>query len=171
MAAQSVTQLVESLSQASHDDVVHALLDSGFFRKLGQDVPKSLSSDARLFNFRYSTVVEFQGGRALYIPVAVTDTRAGRSTVYELPVGEKTLMGIYVLNNLIYEHYLTRIDEETYDTEITGCNSGQVIQTARSKLERIDERVGLGRLRPIDTAVAASQPTPIWILWSCIKIN
>ncbi len=30
------------------------------------------------------------------MPVAVTDSRAGRETVYDLPQNEKTLMRIYV---------------------------------------------------------------------------
>lgn len=169
--------LNDVLNQSAHDDVVQSLSDRGFFRRLGDEIPKRLASGARLLNYPYATIVEFRSGTALYIPVAVSDSPSGRRTVYELRVGEKTLMGIFVQNNRLYEEYFTRRDNDRYDVVVTTLNSDDVVFSGEGTLERIDERVGVGRMSVTGTstdssgATAKETKTEVWVLWSCIRIR
>jgi hypothetical protein len=174
MADQDSNSLRAALTQSSHDDVTQSLVETGFFQRLGEDVPKAIGANAKLLNFRYSTIVEFRESVALYIPVAVSASPDGRRTVYELHVGEKTLMGIYIQNNRVYEEFFTRVDKDIYDVAITTLNGDGVVFTGQGKLERIDERVGLGKIHVTGTGSSSASKetkTQVWVLWSCIKIN
>jgi hypothetical protein len=144
---------------------------------LSRQIPRELSKHARLFNHDHSTVAKLFGRKALYIPVAIADSDAGRETVYELPLNEKTLMGIYVTDQLtMYKDYLTRLSDEEYES-IKETVTGEVLFSGRGKLEILDERVGAGEIvfeseLPENQAAAARVKKCTcrrrWYVWSLI---
>jgi hypothetical protein len=168
MSEQETERFKEILTQLSHEAVVQSLMETGFFRRLGEEIPKQISKDAKLFNIHLSTAVVFQDSHALYIPVAISDTQWGRRTIYNLPVGEKTLMGIYVQNDRIYQEFFNRIDEDTYDVTVSTMLSDRVVYSGRGRLERIDERVGYGRLNIVESETNEEKAL-IWALWSVFR--
>jgi len=108
-------------------------------------IPRELSKDAKLFNVNAATLVRFFGATAMYLPVAVSDSPAGRETVYKLPIGTKTLMGIYISENRIYQDYYTRTGDRDY-TVSKETLSGKVVFSGKGTLRVLDDRVGAGEL-------------------------
>jgi hypothetical protein len=151
--------------------------DAQELQRLSREIPRALSKDARLFNYEHSTVTKLFGRMARYIPVAIADSDQGRETVYELPLKEKTLMGIYVTDQLqVYKDYLTRLSEDEYAT-VKETAAGEVLYAGRGKLTVFDARVGAGEIvfesDQSETAAAARPPTKCtckrrWYIWSLI---
>lgn len=69
-------------------------------------VPRESSRNAKLLNVDAASPMTFFGHPALYIPVAVADSSVGCETVYRLPIGQTTLMGIYVIGQRVIMDYL-----------------------------------------------------------------
>lgn len=153
---------------------------------LDEAIPRELSKDAKLLNIDVATPASFFGSPALYIPVAVADSPAARETIYRLPVGEKTLMGIYVLRQRLIRDYITRLSGDEYACS-KETRQGQVIFSGKGKLRILDARVGAGEIvfesdesADVDetaggTEAAAAKPKPTkctctrrWYVWSFI---
>lgn len=164
-------ELVSILKESNMGDIIEAARDAGVFKELGRIIPRELSKDAVLLNLNLAMRVNCPVvGVSLYIPVAVSDEKGGRETVYNLPIGGKTLMGVHVCEKLtIYKTFYTRLDDNTYSVTIETM-SGEVLYSGKGKLEIIDDRVGMGRLRiePEDKGMAKGGQA--WILWSCINV-
>lgn len=145
---------------------------------LSREIPRALSKNARLFNHEHANVTRLFGRNALYIPVAIADSDKGRETVYELPLEEKTLMGIYVTDQLrVYKDYFTRLSDDEY-ANVKETAAGDVLYSGRGKLTVFDERVGAGEIvfqsdQPEAPAAAARPLTKCtcrrrWYIWSLI---
>jgi hypothetical protein len=154
-------------------------------RPLDEVIPRELSKDARLLNIDVAAPASFFGSPALYIPVAVSDSPAGRETIYRLPIGQKTLMGVYVLRQRLIRDYITRLSEDEYASS-KETRQGQVVFSGKGKLRILDARVGAGEIvfesdddSAVDqttggTEAAAAKPKPKctctrrWYVWSFI---
>lgn len=144
-------------------------------RPIDELVPRELSKDAKLFNVDATSVMKLFGLPAVYIPVAVADSPAGRETVYKLSIGQKTLMGIYVVGERVIKDYFTRLSEREYACS-KETSQGQVVFSGKGTLQILDERVGAGEIvfESDDSELgAAAKPTKCtckrrWYVWSFI---
>ena len=154
-------------------------------RPLDEIIPRELSKDAKLLNINVASPTSFFGSPALYIPVAVADSAAGRETIYRLPTGQKTLMGVYVLRQRLVRDYITRLSDDEYACS-KETQQGQVIFSGKGKLRILDARVGAGEIvfesdgnsnddtvGGTETAAARAKPTKCtctrrWYVWSFI---
>jgi hypothetical protein len=153
-------------------------------RPLDELIPRELSKDAKLLNLNAANIVKLFGRTATYIPVAISDSPAGRETVYKLPIGEKTLMGVYVAGTRIYNDYFTRLSEYEYSCSKETLD-GKVLFSGKGTLKVLDERVGAGEIvfeseEPTEDEPAEGQPlaarrarpkctcTRRWYVWSFI---
>jgi hypothetical protein len=145
-------------------------------RPIDELVPRQLSRNAALLNVDAAVPMDFFGLPTLYIPVAVGDSSSARETVYRLPIGQKTLMGIYVLGQRMVRDYLTRVSEQEYACSKETA-SGQVVFSGKGTMRVLDGRVGAGEIvfEEFDddaTATAAKATnctcTRRWYVWSFI---
>lgn len=158
---------------------VHTLSDAAI-QQLSREVPRSLFRDAVLFGIEQAVNVSLFGKPAVWIPRAVSDDPGGRETVYELPMNEPTLMGFYVVDNQIIKDTFTRTAERSYSREL-ATQLGEVLFAGSGEIEEIDRRIGYGKIEFRGESTSAAQsfastahpspPTPVWVLWSCIKVN
>lgn len=143
-------------------------------RPMDEAIPMALSAGAKLINFEAATMCKLFGETAVYLPVAVSDSSAGRRTVYKLPIGEKVLMGVYVVGMRVYRDYYTRISDTEYAVS-KESPTGDVLFAGRGTLKILDERVGAGEITFEEevTGEAAAKPTKCtctrrWYVWSFI---
>jgi hypothetical protein len=145
-------------------------------RPIDELVPRELSKSAKLLNVDAAVPMEFFGLPTLYIPVAIGDSSSARETVYRLPIGQKTLMGIYVLGQRVIRDYLTRMSEQEYESSKETA-SGQVVFSGKGTMRILDARVGAGEIvfeeSEDGSTTAAKRPTNCtctrrWYVWSFI---
>lgn len=144
-------------------------------RPMDEAIPMALSAEAKLINVDAATICKLFGDTAVYLPVAVSDSRAGRRTVYKLPIGEKVLMGIYVVGMRVYRDYYTRLSDTEY-TVSKESPTGDVLFAGRGTLKIVDERVGAGEItfeqEEVEGEAAARRTkctcTRRWYVWSFI---
>src|SRR4051794_23038938 len=106
-------------------------------RPVDELVPRELSKNAKLLNVDAAVPMDFFGVPTLYIPVAVGDSSSARETVYRLPIGQKTLMGIYVHGQRVVRDYLTRVSEMDYESSKETA-SGQVVFSGKGTMRILD---------------------------------
>jgi len=146
---------------------------------LDELIPRELSRDAKLFNFKSAPIVKFFNKTALYLPVAISDSPQGRMTVYKLPQGQKTLMGLYIFDSRVILDYYTRLSDELYYIVSKETISGEVLFSGSGRLNILDDRVGAGEIivelsvTPDPEAAAAAAPVKCkckrrWYVWSFI---
>src|SRR5437762_1482286 len=77
-------------------------------------VTKNMGMPASLLNFYLATRVDLSSsteigiGKAVYIPVQITEREGGRKSIYGLLPGEEVLVGIYVTDEAIALRYMER---------------------------------------------------------------
>ncbi|MFE6288035.1 hypothetical protein [Streptomyces sp. NPDC057877] len=147
---------------------------------LAVDIPLTLFRDAPLLGVDLAVRREIFGRSALWIPVAVSNERGGRRTIYELTMKQPTMTGIYVVDLHIVKEFLTRTAERSYEQQLVS-RDGQVLFSGAGELEVIEERVGYGHitfngeLGQWASVLVGLDPGPAqmrkpWILWSCIQL-
>jgi hypothetical protein len=157
------------------DVLRHALTTIGEERNLDQVIPRELSKNAKLFNVDAASNVNLFGTTALYLPVAVADGPAGRQTIYRLPIGEKTLMGLYVVHNRIFKDFYIRTSEREYSVSKESA-TGEILFEGKGVLQLLDERVGLGEILVESSSSSSAMATATgkcrckrrWYVWSFI---
>jgi hypothetical protein len=144
-------------------------------RPMDEAIPMALSAGAPLINIDAATICRLFGETAVYLPVAVSDSPAGRRTVYKLPIGERVLMGVYVVGMRLYRDYYTRLSDTEYAVS-KESPTGDVLFAGKGTLKILDERVGAGEITFEEEGgkgEAAARPTKCtctrrWYVWSFI---
>jgi hypothetical protein len=142
--------LVETLKEKFKDVQDPSELDA---TTQGQDMPASL------FNFYLATQVDLSWlglGKAVHIPVQVTEREGGRKSVYCLDQNEEVLTGIYVTGEGIALSFVKRVTGsslpaqagDVYSTRITN-RDGELVFERQEKLLKFDPQAGAGQFGPL----------------------
>lgn len=155
--------------------------DNAALSQLSREVPRSLGQNARLFGIDHAVPVRFYGKQALWIPAAVSDNPGGRETIYELPIGESTLMGVYAVGTQLVKEMVTRTANRSYSLRLES-QGGKEIFSGEGELESVDERIGYGMIHfhgertqwaktLLDIEPGRDNKTNVWVAWSFIKVD
>jgi len=141
-------------------------------------VTEKLGISPRLINFNLATAVDLSDiglGRAVHIPVQISDKEGGRKSLYFLDSGEEALAGIFVNEDGLALRYVKRQSGEgtpartgdSYQIRITTLD-GKTIHEEQGRLKVIDPKIGKGELV---IAGRGLRHRRVWILWSCILVE
>jgi len=114
---------------------------------------KNLSMPAFLLNFYFATLQDLSPiGKAIYIPVQITEREGGRKSLFYLDQGEEVLAGIYVTDQGgVMLRYIKRVTGDSlpaqtgdiYSLRITS-REGKAFFQGQGNLEMIDPSIGKG---------------------------
>jgi len=139
---------------------------------------RQLGLAPRLLNVHLATVLDLSSfglGRAVHIPVQITDREGGRKSLYFLDVDEEVLAGVYVIDLGIVLRYVKRnsgkgtpaTSGDTYSERLANLQ-GTTLFEAQGPLEVIDPEMGQGTVRLALPDSDIERTSRQWILWSCI---
>jgi hypothetical protein len=142
-----------------------------------------LGIEPRLLNFNLATPVDLSHmglGKAVQIPVQISNRDGGRKSLYFLQPGEEVMAGIFVTDDGVALRNVKRLtggdtparSGDTYETRVT-TTQGETIYREQGRLEVLDPKRGIGRFVPVrgDGQVDRQARTSIWYFWSCIYVQ
>ena len=143
------------------------------------DATNRLGIPPRLLNFNLATPIDLSAiglGKAVHIPVQISNREGGRKSLYFLNSGEEVLAGICVTDDGIALRYVKRLigrglpakTGDVYETRITTVQ-GKTVYQEQGRLEVLDAEHGKGQLVPVDKGPVLFRS--IWVLWSTILVE
>ena len=145
---------------------------------------RRLGIEPRLLNFNLATPVDLSEmglGRAVHIPVQISEREGGRKSLYFLNPGEEVLAGIFVTDDGLALRYVKRLTGrgspartgDTYETRVTTAD-GKAVHREEGRLEVLDPERGTGQFVPVERERGVPRRpsrVKVWVLWSCILID
>jgi hypothetical protein len=144
---------------------------------------KRLRIEPALINFNLATPVDLSDiglGKAVYLPIQVSDREGGRTSLFFLSPGEKVLAGIFVSDDGVALRYVTRLDGRSnpartgdlYETTVTNMQ-GEAIHQEQGRLRVIDPEHGIAEFIPLGGGRSAGARTrgSVWMLWSSLYLQ
>ena len=115
---------------------------------------KNLGMPASLLNFYFATQADLSSiglGKAVHIPVQVSEREGGRKSIYYLDQNEEILAGIYVTSEGLALRFVRRVTGsslpaqagDVYSTRITN-RAGELVFEGQETLQAFDPQTGEG---------------------------
>jgi len=144
-------------------------------------VTREIGAPAYLLNFYCATPIDLSSiglGKALHIPVQVSQREGGRKSVFDLSPGEEVLVGIIVTNEGLALRFMTRKTGNSssaqtgdiYSTRITN-REGEAFFESEGPLEIGTTSEDRAHFRTTAAMLSGTQVPALDGGWSCVAIS